>query len=241
NVLFHDDGFRGVVIRMHSLGGFDLSENGSDFAKVTVGAGIPLQAVISRTARLAWTGTEDLWGIPGSFGGAIATNAGSGHTSMGPLLQSIRAINGRGEEVLMSRGDFAYGYRSMDLPIDTVVLEGTIVLQRSNPTITQARLEKARLRRASQPIGRFSAGCVFKNPAPGRSAGALIDRLGLKGTTIGDAQVSEVHANFIINRGSAKATDVLQLIEKIRERVKAEENIDLEAEIQVVGAEPKDD
>jgi UDP-N-acetylmuramate dehydrogenase len=237
-VLFQDKGFRGVVVLLTSLDGFSVHENGSDHARITVAAGVPLPLVVSRTARAGWTGIEPLWGIPGSFGGAVVTNAGAGGVSIGETLQQVKLLTLSNEEVTLEKGALRFGYRSMLLPHGAIVLEGTLRLGRADLRSTEAELDKAReRRRSSQPWDWPSAGCIFKNPHTDNPAGALIDRLGFKGTQVGDAQVSEVHANFIINRGAATAADVLELIEKIKRRVRAEEGIELELEIRVMGEE----
>jgi len=117
-----------------------------------------------------------------------------------------------------------------------------VQLPRGEAEAIESRLSVARERRKSnQPWGLASAGCVFKNPSGEKSAGEIVDRLGFKGMAVGDAQVSEVHANFIVNREKARAADVLELVERIRTRVREEEGIDLELEIRVLGEEPTDD
>ncbi|MEW6531506.1 MAG: UDP-N-acetylmuramate dehydrogenase [Thermodesulfobacteriota bacterium] len=242
NVLFHDSGFRGVVIRTCSLGGFQLYENGSDYARVAVGAGTPLPYVVNQTARLGLEGMAQLWGIPGTFGGAVITNAGAGGSCIGDLLVQVKLLNLAGIEINLGADDLDYQYRRVSLPEVAAVLEGTVRLRRGNPDVIHQQIEEARTRRrATQPINRPSAGCVFKNPLPDKPAGMLIDCLGFKGASVGDAQVSELHANFIINRGRATAAQVLELIERIRSRVKTEEGIELELEVSVVGVEPSHD
>jgi UDP-N-acetylmuramate dehydrogenase len=238
NVLFHDKGFRGVVVRLTSIDGFSVEENGSDHALITVAAGVPLPLVVSRTARTGWTGMEPLWGIPGSFGGAVVTNAGAGGVSIGERLEQVKLMTRSNEMITLGKDSVRFGYRSMLLPRGAIVLEGTIRLCRADLRFTEAELDRARVRRrSSQPWDRPSAGCIFKNPDPNNPAGALIDRLGFKGAQVGDARVSEVHANFIVNRGAATAADVMELIEKIKRRVRAEEGIELELEIRVMGEE----
>jgi UDP-N-acetylmuramate dehydrogenase len=238
NILFRDGGFRGVVIRMTALEGFDVMENGSGDARVTAAAGVPLPVVVKRSTRLGWTGLEPLWGIPGSFGGATATNAGAGGVSLGDFLVKVRLLTSEGEELVMGPEDLRADYRSMELPPGTVVVEGTMKLAKGSPETIDEALDKARKsRRASQPLDKPSAGCIFKNPSPEEPAGLLIDRCGLKSESAGDAQVSDVHANFIVNRGNATAADVLALVERIRARVKESEGVDLETEILVMGEE----
>lgn len=238
NVLFHDKGFRGVVIRTAALDSLEIHENGSDFCKVTMAAGVPLPRAVSKTCRQGLEGLESLWGIPGSFGGAVVTNAGSGEVCVGQLLESVKLVARSGEELVVSGRDLTYGYRSMFLPKGSTVVEGVLRLRRADPDTIAAELERSRARRrGKQPVDQPSAGCVFKNPAPDNPAGAIIDRLGFKGVRVGGAEVSLVHANFIINRGHATAADVLELIERIRSKASEEAHADLELEICVIGEE----
>ncbi len=242
NVLFHDAGFRGVVIRTNNLNRMDFQSDGLGMATITVSAGVPLPRLISRACEFGWTGIEDLWGIPGSFGGAVVSNAGAGDVSMSDPLVTIRLLNDQGEPISIEKKDLRSGYRSMGIPARSVVVEGILQLQRGESQTIESRIAAARERRKNQqPHGFASAGCVFKNPSEERPAGLLIDRLGLKGISVGDAQVSEVHANFIVNRGEARAADVLELIEEIRTKVKDEEGVELDLEIRVVTEEALDD
>lgn len=242
NVLFSDGGFAGVVVRMSPIGGLDVHTNGSGHARITVGAGISLPQVVSRSAKLGWTGLEDLWGIPGSFGGAVTTNAGAGAGSIGDKLVEINLLTPRGEELKLRRENLEYGYRFLRLPTGSVVIQGTLELPAGDSDTIQAYLEAARARRkGQQPMDRPSAGCIFKNPSATNPAGAIIDRLGCKGMAVGDAQVSEVHANFIINRGAARAAHVLELIERIRSLVRQKEGVELDLEIRVIGRTAADE
>ncbi len=236
NVLFHDNGFRGVVIRTAALDEWEIHQNGSDHCRVTLSAGVPLPTAVSRACKAGLHGMEALWGIPGSFGGGMATNAGAGGISIGDLLESIALVDRVGKEILIPKQDLNYTYRTMCLPLGSVAIQGIIRLVRADRGFIAEKLEYARsLRRKKQPTDRPSAGCVFKNPSHDVPAGALIDRLGFKGMQAGGAQVSEVHANFIINTGNATAEDVLQLIETIRNEAFRKEHVDLELELCVIG------
>jgi UDP-N-acetylmuramate dehydrogenase len=236
NVLFHDKGFRGVVIRTTALDSLGIHENGSDFCRVTLAAGVLLPRAVSKACRQGLEGLESLWGIPGSFGGAVVTNAGSGDVCVGELLESVKLVTRSGEELVVSGRDLTYGYRSMSLPQGSTVVEGVLRLRRADPDSISAELERSRARRrGKQPVDQPSAGCVFKNPAPDTPAGAIIDRLGFKGVCVGGAEVSPVHANFIINRGHATAADVLELIERIRSKALERSHANLELEICVIG------
>ncbi len=239
NVLFSDKGLRGVVVRLTSLLGVDVQENGSPRKLISVAAGESLPLLVSRTAGKGWKGLEKLWGIPGSFGGAVCTNAGALGTCIGDLLVRVELVNAAGDPVTLERGRLVYGYRAMELPEGCAVTRGTIELTQEDPELLRAEIEHVRTRRrATQPLGIPSAGCVFKNPDPERPAGLLIDRLGLKGRRVGDAQISEVHGNFIVNRGKATAAEVLELIGIVRTRVKDAEKLDLDLEVRVIGEEP---
>jgi UDP-N-acetylmuramate dehydrogenase len=242
NVLFDDTGFRGAVVRTGSISGFQVVENGSDHAAIVVAAGVPLPSVVSRTSNLGWQGLAPLWGIPGSCGGAIATNAGAGDVCIGDFLARVDLLNEQGEAIALQGEDIQYGYRSMSIPAKHVITAGTLKLKRGDVESIRRELDVARGRRiGKQPLDKPSAGCVFKNPGPQQPAGALLDRLGFKGVTIGDAQVSEAHANFIVNRGNATANHVMELIRFIRKRVKEETDLDLELEIRVMGPEAAHD
>lgn len=236
NVLFHDTGFRGVVIRTAALGSLKICENGSDICKVVLGAGVPLPQAVTRTCKHGLKGLESLWGIPGSFGGAVVTNAGAGEVCVGELLESIKLITRCGGDLTIRGNDLRYGYRYMSLPPGGTVVEGTLKLYREDENFITAELERSKARRrGKQPLDRSSAGCVFKNPSPDNPAGAIIDRLGFKSVCVGGAEVSPEHANFIVNRGAATAADVLELIERIRNKVFEKENVNLELEICVIG------
>lgn len=242
NILFHDRGFRGVVVRTNQLKRMDFLSDGLRKVQITVTAGVPLPQVVKRACDLGWTGLENLWGIPGSFGGAIVTNAGAGGTSTADHLITVKLLSENAEETVLEKKDFQFGYRFMRLPQKSVVVLGILELMRGDEDTIAAAISDARARRQqSQPSGKPSAGCVFKNPAPDKPAGAIIDRLGFKGKTVGDAQISEVHANYIVNLGAARASDVLELMEMIRTRVREAEGLELEPEIHVVGEETEDE
>lgn len=238
NVLFPDAGFRGVVVRTVSISGFEVIENGSDHASIRAAAGMPLPSLVNRTSKLAWKGLEPLWGIPGSFGGAIAGNAGVPEACIGDFLVEIDLLTPQGEAMKLVGEEIDYEYRHMKIPSRHVITGGTLRLKRGTPEAIRAEIAAAKRRRERrQPVDKPSAGCIFRNPAPDKPAGLLIDGLGLKGMAVGGAQVSEVHANFIVNRGNATASDVLELIRLIRERVRQAENLELELEIRMFDEE----
>jgi UDP-N-acetylmuramate dehydrogenase len=234
NLLFSDEGFRGVIIRVHRLNKIEFIGAGSGTVRASVEAGVALQKLINEACKLRLTGLETLWGIPGSVGGSVAVNAGAGEVSMGNHIKNITLLGSRGEEIVINERYLKYGYRRMDLPDRAVLVHANFSLKKGDPDQITSRLEETKTRRKlTQPVGVFSAGCVFKNPSPDNPAGAIIDRLGFKGKTHGGAGISEAHANFIVNLGTATAADVLTLIENIRARALAEEGVALELEIRV--------
>ncbi len=236
NVLFSDSGFRGVVIRTKAMSDHSMIQNGSDYGRIEADAGVPLPLLVSKSAKLGWSGLEALWGIPGSLGGAVVTNAGAAGSSVADVIHSVRIVTFRGQEMVLKREELNFDYRSGFMPENGLVIGAALRLTKTDPDTTAARMHEAREhRRRTQPWRAASAGCVFKNPSPEQPAGALLDSLGFKGASQGDAVVSDVHANFIINQGNATAADVLGLIEQMRERVKKEFGIDLDLEIRVIG------
>jgi UDP-N-acetylmuramate dehydrogenase len=235
NCLFMDEGFQGVVIRLTRIRDFSFSHNGKGPLEIRAGCGLMLPALIKRTLHMGFGGLEALWGIPGALGGAIRMNAGTGEMSIGHLLEELTVLDPTGNEKILKRGQFIPNYREMILPEGSVVVQCKMILERGDKGELFDELHrKKELRRASQPQGYPSAGCVFKNPSPDRPAGALIDRGGLKGLAKGDAMVSPIHANFIVNRGRASSRDILDLIQIISTRVREEFNIELELEIKVI-------
>ena len=204
--------------------------------RVEVGAGNPFPGLVARSADLGIPRLSGCPGIPGSVGGVVAMNAGGRFGSVGDALVEVSGfdLDGRRFVRRIEPGDL--GYRS------TIFLGAGVVTSaafRRDPSLdleAARRLfqEAAAWKRATQPLSAASAGCVFKNPAGApRSAGALIDGLGLKGAREGEAMVSPVHANFIVNEGGAAFDDVERLIGRVRERVQAEAGLGLELEIRV--------
>lgn len=230
NLLVRDEGVDGVVIALHKGAAFQhITIEG---CKVKAGAGVSLPKLVKMMANIGLSGLECLVGIPGTVGGAARMNAGGKHGTIGPLIESVFVMHSDGHTERIERDKLLFGYRSSNLK-DFVILEVVLLLKEESPALvfehTRAIYEE---KKRTQPLYEPSAGCVFKNP-PGQSAGALIDKAGLKGTTVGGAMVSEKHANFIINRGGATASDVLKLIDLIRERVSKIFNISLELEIEI--------
>ena len=174
-----------------------------------------------------------LAGIPGTIGGAVATNAGSKDVWLSHRLVELRVLAPDLREIEFGEGDVEFGYRHCGLDREWIVTGAVLAGYRCS--VEEARRgveEHLGLRRASQPIGEATAGCVFKNP-PGQSAGALIDRAGLKGLQVGGAKVSDKHANFIVAQKGCKSADVLRLMDAIQERVREQFDIELAPEIEI--------
>ncbi len=236
NVLFHDAGFKGAIIRMNRMNDLSIKLNGSEMVKIIAGPGLPLSKLVNEGCSRGFTGLEELWGIPGSVGGAAAVNAGAGAVCMGNLLTRIALIEPSGVEKVIDKGQIKFGYRKLNLPKDSIINRLEMTFAKADSEIVVNNLEKAKRRRKqNQPIGAASAGCVFKNPDPNNPAGLLIDKAGLKGFTRGGAVISPSHANFIVNTGGATAADVRYLINLIRNGIKADHGIELELEIQIIG------
>jgi UDP-N-acetylmuramate dehydrogenase len=239
NLLVRDGGFRGVVIslkKMTTIGIFrEYRSLGGSFAVIHVEAGAMLARLLSFSVERGLTGLEFATGIPGTVGGAVCMNAGTAQGEMGDIIDTVTLVAPSGELILRNREEMGFGYRTANIPADHVVSDAKIILRYGDAGQIKAHVKQIMARRKDkQPWGLPSAGSVFKNPQD-ESAGKLIESAGLKGLTIGGAQVSEKHANFIVNRGNAKAADVLQLMEIIKEKVLDMHQIRLEPEIKIVG------
>lgn len=232
NLLVRDGGIDGVVISLNDACR-KLVINGE---QVRVGAAVSLASLVKRCVPAGLGGLEFCTGIPGCVGGALAVNAGAFGQSIGNLLTQADVYDPKVRQVrTIQRDEVIFGYRKSTLAEFGVILEAEFTLKSSSPAEISARIEDyASRRKHTQPSGWKSAGCIFKNPA-GHYAGELIERLGFKGYVSGGAAVSTRHCNFIVNRGSARATDVLGLIDEIKTRVLSSAGILLEEEIQIVG------
>ncbi|MEA3494316.1 MAG: UDP-N-acetylmuramate dehydrogenase [Candidatus Margulisiibacteriota bacterium] len=231
NLLVRDIGFRGLVINF-SRGMDYLSIEGN---KAVVGAGYKMNKLILLLVKRGFGGLEFLAGIPGSVGGAVVMNAGAWGKAIGKHVDSIRVIDHKGDEKIISGKRLGFGYRRSKLQNGKLILaEITLKLRRQNKKIGEKKIrEYLGKRRERHPLGIPNCGSVFKNPN-GSYAAALIEDAGCKGTRIGDAQVSPKHANFIINLGEAKSKDVLKLITVIKDRVRRKRGITLEPEVKIM-------
>ncbi|MGH2454007.1 MAG: UDP-N-acetylmuramate dehydrogenase [bacterium] len=231
NVLIADAGIRGVVVKV----GKGIDHARFEGARVTVEAGFGLPHLAQEAARRGLAGLEFAAGIPASVGGAVVMNAGAHGHAMAEVTERVRVIDSEGEGDL-DRAALGFSYRTSSLQRrPAVMLEATLGLTPVPAEEVRRRMEAwLAQRNATQPIGPPSSGCIFRNPE-GDHAGRLIDLAGGKGMAVGDAVVSEIHANYIVNRHRAAAADVLALIAQVRERVRQRAGADLELEIKVLG------
>lgn len=232
NILVRDGGIRGLVIRFSRKMAF-VSREDTD---LVVGAGALLRDVASYAQENGLAGLEFACGIPGSIGGAIFMNAGAYDDEMKSVVVSVTTVSPRGEVRTYSVKELDFGYRhSIFQSCDEAICETRLHLHEDNRAQILARMEDLNQRRESkQPLAYPSAGSTFKRP-PGYFAGTLIDQTGLKGLTVGGAQVSQKHAGFIINIGNATADDVQRLIAAVQKRVYAKHTVELFPELRIIG------
>lgn len=200
-------------------------------------AGATLPAIVRAASDLGWSGLEGLAGVPGNLGGGVAMNAGGRWGDMWDVVELVRVLDPDGGVRDLPRAECRPSYRDGGLG-RSVVLGAVLGFRVDEPVHVKDRVREYLLeKRRIQPVTEWSAGCIFRNPpkerSEGRSAGKLIQDAGCKGLARGDAVVSELHANFIVNRGAASAADVLTLIEDVRDRVAQRFGIALETEVKV--------
>ena len=228
NVLFSDSGFRGVIILIgQDMGGITVEQN-----KITAGAGAMLNAVCKTALDCSLSGAENLYGIPGSVGGALFMNAGAFGSEMKDVTVSCRYINERGEIKEMSSDDMELSYRhSVFSERDYVITSVTMRFSNGDKDAIKARMDEVMQRRKDkQPLEFPSCGSTFKRPKNGFAA-ALIEECGLKGFRIGGAEVSQKHSGFVINRGDATYGDIIKIVEHIKNTVLKEKGVELECEM----------
>ncbi|HEX4130978.1 MAG TPA: UDP-N-acetylmuramate dehydrogenase [Pirellulales bacterium] len=229
NILVRDEGVRGLVVR---LSGDQFSNIEVQGTTLRVGAAAKLGHAISTAVAAGLAGIETLVGVPGTIGGALHGNAGGRGGDIGQWTSRATVLTRSGELIERSREDLVFAYRQSSLD-ELVILSAEFALERDDPDELTKRMQKQWIaKRASQPLGHQSAGCIFKNPS-GMSAGMLIDQAGLKGVRVGGAEVSDRHANFIVAGENCTSKDVLQLIEMVRKRVAERLGVELETEIEI--------
>jgi len=227
NLLVADEGPSFVVISCAAI----ASEPKMAGTSVRAGAGFSVPRLVKRLQKGGLAGLEFAEGIPGSVGGAVRMNAGWHEGEFGPRVRSLLAVTRRGDIETLDCGPGFFVYRKSPGLGDRIVAEAALDLVSDDPARIAERMRGFRDHRVqTQPTGERNAGCMFKNPQ-GDHAGRLIDQSGLKGTRIGAAEVSPVHANFFINRGGATAHDVLALIDRVRDEVRKRTGVRLESEV----------
>lgn len=229
NVLVRDEGVAGLVIQLaaEAFGGIRVQRD-----RVIAGGGAKLGHVISTSVREGLAGLEALVGIPGTVGGALHGNAGGRGGDIGQWTCRASVMTRSGEICQRPREDLLFAYRQSSLD-ELVILEAEFQLESDDPEELTKRMQKQWIvKKAAQPLGHQSAGCIFKNPR-GISAGMLIDQAGLRGTRKGGAEVSERHANFIVADHGCTSQDVLQLMELVRSQVASRLAVELENEIEI--------
>src|SRR5262245_3477900 len=230
NVLVRDEGVDALVVLLESPFFADVKVQGN---VVEAGAAVPLTALISHAARSGLAGLEILTGIPGTVGGALRGNAGSRQGAIGQFVRRAMVLDIADEIQVRERDDLNFADRDSNLD-EPVLLSAEFELAAEDPETLVRRMRRIWIiKKENQPYGYQFSGCIFKNPAPDVSAGTLIDQAGLKGTRFGGAEVSDRHANFIIAHPGATSADVLELIDRIRQRVWQQFGYELDLQIQI--------
>lgn len=228
NCLFDDRGFNGAVI----LNKIDFLNELSP-GRFHAGAGHSFAHLGVFTARKGWSGLEFASGIPASVGGAVYMNAGANGRETCDSLASVDFVDEEGNVSVIERSTLQFSYRASPFQQKGGAIVGATFALTEKEDARKAQIEIVNKRKTTQPYGEMSAGCVFLNPTCS-SAGALIDRCGLKGLSVGGAQVSRLHANFLINAGNATCADMLRLIEMVKRQVKEATGTDLHSEVRLI-------
>jgi len=233
NLLVSDDGFNGIVISLSkTFKELDIS----DSYEIYAGSGLMLSSMVRQAIKKGIGGLESLIGVPGTLGGALVMNAGAYGEEISNYFISAQVININGEEKIYNKNDIKFDYRSSTFTKNDIITHVNFQCKKGNlELIKKLKIEFSKKRKVSQPLSYRSAGSIFKNPIDAPAAGYLIDKAGLKGLKSGDAEISTKHANFIINHGKAKSSDVINLIKKIQNDVLLKFNIILKLEIKLLG------
>ena len=230
NLLIRDGGIRGIVVSLVRLRG--IKEESGSVLYAEGGVGMP--TLIGYAIRHSLAGLEWAAGIPGTVAGCVVMNAGTKLGEMKDSVKAVRMVNMKGQVVDVEAAQVRFEYRRALLPRGIVVGVWVQLKQGVRSEIERVVKDYLHYRRDTQPLAMPSAGCVFKNP-PNDSAGRLIEATGLKGARVGDAEVSMKHANFMVNRGQARAADVMALIRKVRSTIRRQAGVRLDLELKIVG------
>ena len=234
NLLVRDGGLRGIVMKLGPALQYITREGN----KVRVGAATALPYLAKVTASWGLAGLEHAGGIPGTVGGALIMNAGAFGAYIGDLVEQVKVINtgkGTGEARLLTREECGFKYRGSNLSREGIIVEVLLNLSEKNPVFLEDKVREYLAERSRRHPQQPSAGSVFRNPPGSPTAGRLIEAAGGKKLQVGRAQVSEQHANFIVNLGGATAADILALMARVQRLVKEKFNLELQPEVRVIG------
>ena len=236
NVLVSDNGIRGAVISLkNSLKQIEVDDN-----ILYAECGTMLGKIVKHAVKNNLIGLENLNGVPGTLGGALIMNAGAWGGEISENLVHVELINSKSEVKKIQKKDLNFSYRQSSFDKDDILLSAKFNLKKADKNIIKENFMVAQSgRKKSQPLNKRSAGSLFKNPK-NSSAGKLLDDAGLKGFSIGDAKISEKHANFFINDGNASSSDMLMLIKKAHQEVKDRFNVNLSLEVKLLGFDERD-
>ena len=245
NILFSDNGFRGIVIKLSGdFGCIEvLSDTETDWKikdkeyknieYVCCGAAVSLAYLARYTAEQGLSGLENLYGIPGTVGGAVYGNAGIKNYSISVVVDKIEVVDYYGNKKFLTKYDIKFEYRKSDLAGNIITKIFFVLKKDDKNDILKTISQELERRKNTQPIGTKNAGCIFKNPKDD-SAGRIIDSLKLKNYGIGGIEISDIHANFFINKDNGCASDMIKLIEFVKNEVYKKYNIKLETEIKII-------
>jgi UDP-N-acetylmuramate dehydrogenase len=231
NLLVADAGVRGIVVQLDGA----LADTAANGDALVAGAGLRLVVLLARAAREGWPGLEALAGIPGTVGGAVRMNAGTSLGEVADRLVDVDVVHPDGRVETLPAADLGLRYRHSVLPPGAIVARARLRLEGDAAESSARAAGFLATRKASQPLDLPSCGSTFTNP-PGDAAGRLIDAAGLKGATVGGAQVSQKHANFLVNTGGASSSDIAALVRHVQDVVEARSGVRLVPEFQAIGA-----
>ena len=232
NIIASDKGYKGIIISLKK------AYNKINFydKEIYVQAGAMLNSMVKKAINKGYKGFESLVGVPGTVGGALIMNAGAHGSEISELLISATTINNEGEINQYNKKDIKFSYRDSSFPKEELLLDARFkIVKGIKDEIKQQKKNVSIKRKTSQPLSYKSAGSIFKNPSNKIAAGYLIDKAGLKGLRIGDAEISQKHANFIINHGHAKSDEIIKLIKIMKDKVNNMFDVKLELEVKVIG------
>lgn len=245
NLLFDDEGFKGIIIKLSAKPNSEFVKIGrvedwkiekkeeQDIEHICCGAAVNLSYLAKQTAERSLSGLEHFVAIPGTIGGALFGNAGIKNKNISDMLKELEIVDYYGNKKNLSKKNINFEYRKSGL-CDCVITKAVFVLKKADKNdILKTISQEFEKRKISQPFGAKSAGCIFKNP-PNDTAGRIIDSLNLKSYGIGGIEISDKHANFFINKNNGRAKDMMNLIKFVKNRVNEKYNIKLETEIKII-------